>query len=187
MINMSDSIMFHQLTTDPVPVWLAVLERIEVRQAPVQDLHRLVGFNVAYRGTSIDRVGTVLRSGIDAEPSDANIYATPDFDKAWEYGGDPKVILCLDPDDLEPTVCLLDPDASAGDVAAIRVRYPHEFDDGRQVWLSRTPDPKPGYELPYGRWIHGDPLKALTAIFIFATAESFPMVKTYFEVEPPTR
>jgi hypothetical protein len=56
----------------------------------------------AFRGVGVDRLGAVLRSGIDVEPSDSVIYVDF-FDKAWEYGGMPKVILALDRDFLDGT------------------------------------------------------------------------------------
>src|SRR5436190_4047920 len=46
-----------------------------------------------YRGVTLNRLPTVLRSGCDVEPSDRPFWSSDRIDKALEYGGLEKVVL----------------------------------------------------------------------------------------------
>jgi hypothetical protein len=68
----------------------------------VDEPERLALLGAIFRGVALSRLGTVLRQGIDVTPSHAPFYAE-DFEKAWEYGGWPKMILALNPGQLDRT------------------------------------------------------------------------------------
>jgi hypothetical protein len=71
--------------------WLELLLRID------ESLMRCV-----FRGVAHQRLPFVLQNGIDVESADAPIWVA-DFDKAWEYGGWPKVMLALESSRLQRT------------------------------------------------------------------------------------
>src|SRR6266540_17607 len=172
------------LLSQPVPFWHIELEdrfnerhhlfkEVELfasleRETPV-DLLRC-----CFRGVSIDRLSTVLRTGIDVEPTDSIIFADCfGFGKAWEYGGWPKLILALNPRGLERTYREVAADLPVDQLAELRKRYPSvlKSSDGSRLWLSRFPENSPriatGYETEYARWIPGDALKVLKALLGF--------------------
>jgi hypothetical protein len=129
-----------------------------------------------YRGVGLDRLATVLTTGIDVEPSDSVIFA--DFiDKAWEYGGFPKVILALDPGRLERTFREIPADTPQDELDAVRERFPNVLTsaDGETLWCSRMSieDPRIAspYEWAYAWWIPGDPFEALRAVLLFASED----------------
>jgi len=126
-----------------------------------------------FRGISLDRLSVVLRTGIDVEPSDSPIYA--DFlDKAWEYGGVPKLILALDLSGLERTFKEIPADTPAGEVARLQERYPTLLPPsagGTTIWLSRLAECDPHIATPYeynsAWWIPGDPFTVLKCALLF--------------------
>ncbi len=69
----------------------------------------------SFRGVSIDRLVTVLNHGIDVLPTNAVIY-TDCFDKAFEYGGWPKVVLAFDADRLQTTFREIPADSSEAEL-----------------------------------------------------------------------
>ncbi len=83
----------------PVPTWLVDVPGGDKWFRPPfssGDLVRTLNLSgCTFRGVASDRLRAVLRSGIDVEPPDSRIFAGP-FDKAWEYGGWPKMLLALD-------------------------------------------------------------------------------------------
>jgi hypothetical protein len=124
-----------------------------------------------FRGVSLDRFKVVLSTGIDVEPTNAIIYVDG-FDKALEYGGWPKVVIALRTDQLDATFREVAADTPPTQLAELG----HVFGtkllsaDGSMLWLSRldaedsrvTTD----YEVAYARWIPGDALGALAAVFV---------------------
>jgi hypothetical protein len=85
--------------TTRVPIWLGVLppvERFAHVSAPSPEPAQITQESIQceFRGFGIDPLQTVLATGIDVTPTDAPIYKS-DFQKAWEYGGIPKVVLAL--------------------------------------------------------------------------------------------
>ena len=125
-----------------------------------------------FRGVSIDRLQTVLRAGIDVVPTDSVIYLS-DFDKAWEYGDFPKIVLALDSQKVKASWQTIPADTPPVELAEIRKAYPTSIpcSDDESLWLSRLPadDPRIGtsYEASYAFWIPGDPLEAVRAVFVF--------------------
>ena len=64
------------------------------------ELEREIVSGCIFRGVGIDRWGHILSTGVDGYPTDSIIYADT-IDKAWEYGGYPKVVLALNYQKLE--------------------------------------------------------------------------------------
>lgn len=124
-----------------------------------------------FRGVSTERLATVLANGIDVDPPDAVVYVSS-FEKAWEYGGLPKLVLAIDPTHLDRTFRTLGPDPTPAEREEVSALFPTMIEtvDGEQ-WFSRltTDDPGlgSGYEVEYARWIPGDALAALVAAIIF--------------------
>lgn len=118
-----------------------------------------------------ERLSTVRATGIDVEPTDSAIYVG-DFDKAWEYGGFPKLMLALDADRLEHTFTVLPDDADAETLAGVERRFPTVIRRQGELWCSRldADDPRLGspYEVEYCRWIPDDPFDALRALLVFS-------------------
>jgi hypothetical protein len=164
------------LLAEPTPVYL-VRHPPTPRSAPLDltDLLRLDRelSRCEFRGVGADRLSTVLSTGIDVEPSTAPIYAG-DFDKAWEYGGNPKVVLSLLASELRRS--WVEVDADADELAATRTDYSTVIpsQDGTRLWCSRlsADDVRvtTSYEAAYCWWIPGDAFKALRAVFIFVGA-----------------
>lgn len=137
-----------------------------------------------YRAVSADRLPAVLENGIDVEPTDSVIYADKAFGKAWEYGGFPKMVLALNPDELEPTYREVPTDTPADEIAEIRKDYPTVLtsSDGEWLWCSRLDEDDGGtaksYERLYARWIPGNPFDALRSVFVFGNEEDLVAVAT---------
>jgi hypothetical protein len=55
-----------------------------------------------YRSVPLERLADILSVGIDVPPADSFFYADC-LEKAWEYGGFPKLVLTLDPYRLDRT------------------------------------------------------------------------------------
>jgi hypothetical protein len=125
-----------------------------------------------FRAVSKDRLSTVLRQGIDVEPTNAVIWVNH-LDKALEYGGWPKLVMALDYKFLERTFVELDADASEAEVTAVRRDYPtiSKRSDSSKLFYSRLKEDDPQlctpYEFDSAWWIPGDPWKALKGIFLF--------------------
>jgi hypothetical protein len=165
-----------------VPIWYIEMEPRANEMQPWFDYRSLLKSlnpnspiehrHCDYRAVSLDRLGTILKTGIDVEPSDSVIYTGP-FDKAWEYGGWPKVILMLDWQVMEKTSRQVHADTPPGELDVWRKSYPTELrsSDGIPYWLSRLPETSKriatDYEIAHAWWIPGNALEALKAILIF--------------------
>jgi hypothetical protein len=164
------------LLAKPTPVYL-VRHPPTPRSAPLDwsDLLSLDGElgRCEFRGVGVDRLSTVLSTVIDVEPSTAPIYAGA-IDKAWEYGGNPKVVLALLASELRRS--WVEVEADTNELAAIRTDYSTVIpsDDGTRLWCSRLPADDvrvaTSYEAAYCWWIPGDAFKVLRAVFIFVEA-----------------
>jgi hypothetical protein len=131
-----------------------------------------------FRGVSIDRLPNILKFGIDVEPTDSPIYVA-EFDKAWEYGEFPKVVMALASEHMEPTFRVLPVDVLEAEIEVLRRIYPNSYSVDGQTWISRVSDPNPAarnYEAAYGRWIPGDPFDALRGIFVYVSAADLDQV-----------
>lgn len=125
-----------------------------------------------FRAVELDRLESVLRYGIDVEPKDSVIFADG-FDKAWEYGGFPKLMMILDRSRLDASWRDVPASTPPAELADLRRTFPTmvQMPDG-QFWLSRLPESNrrlaTPYEGAYGYWIPGSPFNALQGILLFA-------------------
>jgi hypothetical protein len=123
-----------------------------------------------FRCVALTRLATIIRTGIDVEPSDMPIFVAMDPEKASEYG---EVMLALDIGYLERTYKEVSAETPQQELADLRSIYPTMLtsEDGESLWLSRFPQGHTSiqspYEWQYARWIPGDPFKALQAVLVF--------------------
>lgn len=167
---------YQHVTDHPVPIWFGVVET-DTLHSPPERFTKLSRLDLEllrcdFRSVSIDRLDTVLATGIDVHPTDAVLFANT-FDKAWEYGGFPKVMLALEIKGMSRTWKKRPSDAPEAELDELRKQYPTvvERADGEELWFSRLPEHDPRvatpYETAHGRWIPGDPFDVLRAILIF--------------------
>lgn len=170
---------FKLLTAEPVPVWAAAVDvKTYEHRSPLRNIDLRKSFDVLrryveYRGVKWDRLQAILATGVDVEPTTHPIFVS-DFDKAWEYGRWPKVVMAFDGRQLQPTYReVILSDTTADEIAQLMVDYPTRIESvaGDRVWLTRFPaaDPRAAssYEAAFARWIPGDPFDALLAVFVF--------------------
>jgi hypothetical protein len=143
-----------------------------------------------FRGVSLERLPTVLQQGIDIQPTTGVISA--DFpDKAFEYGGWPKVLLALNPHSLRRTFREISADSPEDEIQRVRCEFPTivKSVDGSNLWCTplREDDPRiaTDYEIAYAHWIPGDAWTALKAIFIFIRPEDHKRFSSYWAVTKP--
>ncbi len=170
-----------QLRTQPKPVWVISMARPDLHQKipfewvklfltldPACDL-----INSHFRCVDVSRLQHVVLNGVDVWPVNREIYATHFFEKAWEYGGWPKVTLVFDSDQLERSFKEVPVNIDAEVLAEIKKTYPTmvRTEVEGSFWLSRLAEDDPHiakpYEREYCRWISGDPFAALKALVIF--------------------
>ena len=126
-----------------------------------------------FRGVSVEKLNTVLKLGIDVEPTDAVIFTDVYLEKVWEYGGWPKIVLALSRDGLQRTFEEISSDTSEEKLAEMRARFPTMLtpSEGKMLRFSRLAESDSRlasvYETEYARWIPGDPLQVLKMIMIF--------------------
>lgn len=177
-------------------VWLIQMPSVGIHDSNPFDVQFLMRLDrqllgADFRSVSIDRLASVLESGIDVVPSTAPIYVDC-FDKAWEYGGWPKVTLALHRESLEHTHREVSADIPAAELAELTQRFPTRLTskDGRTLWLSRLPENDTNvsstYECLYGRWIEHDAKDALMAVLLFARPEDEPRVIETLQALKPT-
>jgi hypothetical protein len=81
---------FKLLTDRPVPVWIAAIDaKTHQHHPPITERALRKSFDVLswdteFRGVGLDRLPTILATGVDVEPTTAPIFVS-EFDKAWEY------------------------------------------------------------------------------------------------------
>lgn len=167
-----DEITATQIVTQPVPLWLVRVPSdriIEPRELFRQMDRRLL--TCVFRAVAIERLPVVLKTGVDVEPPDAVLFADF-FDKAWEYGGWPKLILAFDPKRILKSCRVVPNDLPPEEMAALCGQFPTVIrdDEASTLWLSRLrpDDPRAGsaYEAAYAYWIPGDPMEALRCVLI---------------------
>jgi len=112
----------------------------------------------------------ILTIGIDVNPRSERIYTCQNIDKCIEYGGYPKIILCLDSSKLTNTWVHLPFDASESQRELILRDYPFSIkcEDGSELYSRIKDEPHrfSGYEWEYAKWIPGNPREALKSILI---------------------
>lgn len=166
------------MRSEPVPLWSATVDINSHRYRPPVTEDELWKLSEElmecpdFRGVSFDRLETILATGIDVDPPTAPIFVS-DFEKAWEYGGWPKVIVALDWRHLDRTFREIPADTPDEEIARLMIDYPTRIPDeaGERIWLTRLAESDPRaaspYEAAYARWIPGDPSDALRAVFVF--------------------
>lgn len=177
------------ITKQPVAVWLLTIHSQSGTHTPPFDWTNLIFkidralLSCSFRGTNFARLPVVLQSGIDVEPTDAHFFVVNSFDKAWEYGAWPKLVLALETKELKRTFVEVPADMPPPEVAKLREQFPTMVRniDGSRLWLSRLPDDdyrlaKP-YETDYARWIDGNPFRALAAVLLFARPQEVSLVQ----------
>ena len=129
------------------------------------------GLAVVSRGVSLDRLQFVLENGIDVPPG-APLWVEIGIEKAWEYGGSPKLLLVLAQEALQPAHLVLPSSTPEQELEVYKTQYQTVLrrEDRGEIYLSRL---KPtdrrvgsGYEQAYCRFPAGDPRNCLVAIII---------------------
>jgi hypothetical protein len=121
------------------------------------------------RSVSIERLPTILSSGIDVVPTNAPFYVDS-LSKALEYGGPRKVLLLLSPLKIDHTFREVGADMNVAQLEELKKTFPtvRPSADGTSLWLSRLPETDrrvaSSYESQYARWIPGNPFECLQAI-----------------------
>lgn len=142
--------------------------------AATQEDDRLMAMGLG-RGVGAERLGVILRTGIDVEPTDHPIFTEIGLDKALEYGCDgDQVIMLLDPRKLSSTWEEVPANSDESVLNELRSRFPTELrsDDGTRIWFSRLPKDDrrvaSPYEARFARWIPGDPKEALLGLIVLS-------------------
>lgn len=171
-------VQFTRLTDRPAPVWVTTVDTEKHNfRPPVEDIALLKSLGLLerwpiFRCVSYDRLPGILTVGIDVEPTTAPIFVG-DFEKSWEYGGWPKVMMALDPNQFDHTYRETPADTPPNEVALLMLDFPTRFDsqNGESIWLSRLPESDPraasAYEWQHCRWVPGNPFDALVAVVVF--------------------
>ena len=168
------------ISKEPRPLWLLTLSEGQDWPPPF-DWHRLLLeidptcmiATSMFRGVEISRLPTVLKNGIDTEPPDAVFFAD-DFERAWKYGGWPKVLMALAPERMTRSWRTIAKDVARAEFEEFKLTYPTVFDDDEpsRLWLSRLPESDiragSGYEKAFGYWVPSGQLEALSALFVAA-------------------
>jgi hypothetical protein len=191
----------HEKWTDsPIPVWAADNQGFDpimdsdrlLAVPPVMDLYMTHPGGVTFRGVSLKRLPAILTAGVDVEPTDSIIYC--DFiSKAYEYGGDDKVIMAFryfgsDEQHLvRRAVTQILPATSAEDADERRRLYPHDLgpNSAGNPRLCRV-KPKTHadftYLRTYGYFIPDNPWDALVGLFIYGNPDTLASVRTLVEM-----
>jgi hypothetical protein len=176
----------------PFATWLGIVDgTLPLHRAPLDlgdlmKLDRELAFCV-FRAVNFDRISRVVATGADVVPTDSPIYADA-FDKAWEYGGWPKLILAYASSAVERTFREVPANTPSEELRLLRERFPTVVasPDGTKLWLSRPAEDDrrlaTPYEMAYGWWIPGDPFEALHAILVFARREDVDVVRAALDV-----
>ena len=105
--------------------------------------------SVVTRGVKLSRLQFVLQNGVDVEPG-RPLWAAIGLEKAWEYGGSPKLLLVLNDDTLRPP----------------NLDFPLDIPEEKR-------DPyKKQNEQEYCRFPTGDPRSCLVALIIVLTPDA---------------
>ena len=179
-MKLMDDLKLSKIRVIPFPVWLISSSSIKDSLSPPFDEFQLLEaldpsmelFGCAFRAVNIDRLEFVLDNGIDVEPTNSVIFADH-FEKAWEYGGVPKIILAIDYQKIKKTYLEIDADTHQKEIESLNLTYPTTIrsDDNSKLWLSKLKEDDPkvasAYERDYAYWIPGDSTEAVKAVFIF--------------------
>jgi hypothetical protein len=179
---------------DPVPTWGVEAhqgETFDWSAEPFINLMRANNSGVTMRGVEIGRLPTILSTGIDIDPTDGVIYCEVG-DKAYEYGGFPKVIMALRYENdagkqvTFPACRIVFSDSSPESVAEARELYP--FDLGRdsegrarRCRVQPASHAELSYLSTYGFFVDGNAWDALAAVFVFGTREHLDAARAVAE------
>jgi hypothetical protein len=134
-------------------------------------------WDCGFRGINASKLPSVIRNGIDVDPTTSIVFVD-DFEKAWEYGQWPKIIIALDWSKLDHTFREVPAATSSEELTSLCAKFPTKrvSKDGSLLWLSRLGDNDPRvtteYEVAYARWIPGNPFDALRAVFAFGLTDA---------------
>jgi hypothetical protein len=128
-----------------------------------------------YRGVALNRLPTVLRTGVDTEPTHGVFWSTDRIGKALEYGGRDEVRLVFDPRRLRRGWVVLDSECPQEKRREVERMYPTVvWEAGQSTKLSRLPGSEYhdgiGYD-DYTYWIPDDPFDALMLVIAVAPPE----------------
>lgn len=168
-----------KIVDKPVPIWLIEVSSGNHSRAPDEMIltqfdDSLIGY--AYRGVAAKQLPLVYRNGIDVEPTNQVIYVA-EFEKAWEYGDFPKLMLAFEWNKLSMTFCEVSAALPANEIDTLRQRFPTmlKSTNGEKLYLSRLAEHSPqlntDYEWAYARWIEDNPFEALRALLLFVRPE----------------
>jgi len=127
------------------------------------------------RCASLDRLPLILETGCDVQPADSVFWAEMDTQKAIEYGGDEKVMMCFDRKALDSSWREVPADTDPAELERLAAKFPTKrvSEDSSSLWFSRLPasDPRVAspYEVAYGYWIPGDPFQALKVLIVIGS------------------
>lgn len=175
-MHASDTVRYTRLTDHPYPIWLLSPNALPATShGPISDLEKLLhegGERPLFRGVTIDRLPTIITTGVDVEPSSAAIFCTECIDKAleytrWPHGVRAGALMVFRSSHVDRSFCRPGEDATETQIAEIQRRYPRVHDNGTGRWFSRLPDSRVfDYEREYGYWIPGNAQEALAAVFL---------------------
>ena len=166
----------------PCPVLMCPDQSAEAMATDLKGLTMRYGIEVVragkrllqYRGVALNRLPTVLRTGVDTEPTDRVFWSSDRIGKALEYGGRDKVLLVFDPRRLKRGWVVLDSDCPQEERCEVERIYPTVvWETGQSTKLSRLPATEyqcGGYD-DYAYWIPGNPFDALMLIVTVAPPE----------------
>ena len=176
-----------------IPLFLIGLEpENSTKNVSNNQLGDFIGNNVlkkdilnVYRGTDFSRLEFVLKHGVEGEnPTDA-FWAIPiGIDKALEYGGYPKILLCYDFKQCKKSYEIVkNSNENAAQISKLKNIYKSSLysKDNKEIWFSMFPENdkrndnrigKP-YEMEYGYYIPKDQKKALKYIVAIAYGEDW--------------
>jgi hypothetical protein len=167
------------IAESPRPFWLVSLPPIghsPYHEVPLLRQIQLLYNDCAFRGVPAAKWRTVLQTGIDVDPTSSVIYAEY-FEKALEYGDWPKLVLALRHSSLASTFKEVPTSTPETELAILRQEYQTivPSTDGHKLWLSRLSSKDSNLasasESAYARWIPGDAMVALAAIFLLVRPE----------------
>jgi len=167
----------------PCPVLICAGQRSEIIADDLATLSMCYGIEairagkrlLQYRGVALNRLPTILQTGVDTQPPHGVFWSSDRIAKALEYGGRDKVLLVFDPRRLRPAWVILDTDCSPEERREFERMYPTVvWETEQSKKLSRLPAREyhggTGYD-HYAYWIPDDPFDALILIIAIAPME----------------
>ncbi|WP_027137402.1 hypothetical protein [Gaetbulibacter saemankumensis] len=155
------------------------LENIIIKEILKNDIYNV------FRGTDFSRLTYVINHGVEGEnPTDA-FWAIPfSIDKALEYGGYPKMLLCYDFEQCQRSYeRIKNTDENAVQISKLKNTYKSFLysKDNKEIWFSMFGDNDERnynrigtpYEMSYGYYIPKNQKKALKYIVAIASGKDW--------------